>query len=47
MFGWSKSFCFRVRKFDYVIPYYVIANFVFEKWPISLSYVKYAREIYA
>ena len=30
MFGYSKSFCFRVWKFDYVIPYYVIANFVFE-----------------
>jgi len=31
MFDWSKSFCFHVRKFDYVIPYYVIANFVFQK----------------
>ena len=31
MFDWSKSFCSRVRKSDYVIPYYVIANFVFSK----------------
>ena len=31
VFGWSKSFCFHVRKSDYVIPYYVIANFVFQK----------------
>ena len=31
MFGRSKSFCSRVRKSDYVIPYYVIANFVFQK----------------
>ena len=31
MFGWSKRFCFRVPKSDYVISYYVIANFVFQK----------------
>ena len=31
VFGWSKSFCSHVRKSDYVIPYYVIANFVFQK----------------
>ena len=42
MFGWSKSFCSHDRKSDYVIPYYVIANFVFEKndlfyYPFSLK----------
>ena len=31
MFGWSKSFGSHGRKSDYVIPYYVIGTFVFQK----------------